>query len=58
MYVICRKCGKEAQEISKSTAYAYQYHPRCRPWDMKNQEREAQKQAFFAQKRQERRTVS
>ena len=49
--VICRKCGKPAEDISHETSYEYAYHPRCRPWDRSNQEREKKKQEFFASKK-------
>ena len=31
-YVTCRACSKPVAEISKETAWEYQYHPNCRPW--------------------------
>jgi len=46
--MLCRHCHKLiGHEISNKTAWAYQYHVKCRPWapyNVKTKEREATKQ--------------
>lgn len=56
-YVLCRKCGKAAWDISKATSWEYAYHVACRPWNLAEQARQERKQAFFRQKEEERRRV-
>ena len=54
-YLTCRKCNKDVQDISKITEWAYQYCLKCRPWDLRVQEREVQKNKFFEDKQRAKR---